>query len=457
MDFNSKYTGQQVEALLDIVSQGGSSGGEGGTITEAELLAMGFTKNLGTITEVKMNGASKGTSGVVDLGNVITEHQDIRGKQDLIEDLDAIREGASLGATALQSIPSEYVTETELTAKGYATTSQLSGKQDIITDLATIRSNASKGASALQSIPSEYITETELTAKDYATTSQLSSKQDTISDLATIRSGASKGATAVQPSSLASVATSGSYNDLTNKPTIPSAVTESTVSGWGFTKNSGTYSKPSTGIPKTDLASAVQTSLNNADTAYQKPSTGIPVTDFKESVRTELTRIGEVTNGYSGLNAISTAIGNKQDKLVSGTNIKTINGQSLLGSGNITIEGGTGGSSSGESKEIVTTHNSVIENLEPNKIYIATPLSGQLTIESIEYPYHDQYAEYSVIICLDALSNENMSLVLPSDVMWANGMLPDTTKYATYELSIVYWNDGGANGFNAVLTPFDFV
>lgn len=29
----------------------------------------------------------------------------------------------------------------------------------------------------------------------------------------------------------------------------------------------------------------------------------------------------------------------KQDKLVSGTNIKTINGQSLLGSGDITIQG----------------------------------------------------------------------------------------------------------------------
>jgi hypothetical protein len=28
----------------------------------------------------------------------------------------------------------------------------------------------------------------------------------------------------------------------------------------------------------------------------------------------------------------------KQDKLISGTNIKTINGESLLGTGNITIE-----------------------------------------------------------------------------------------------------------------------
>ena len=33
-------------------------------------------------------------------------------------------------------------------------------------------------------------------------------------------------------------------------------------------------------------------------------------------------------------------LNNKQDKLVSGTNIKTINGTSILGSGNITIEGG---------------------------------------------------------------------------------------------------------------------
>ena len=63
---------------------------------------------------------------------------------------------------------------------------------------------------------------------------------------------------------------SGSYNDLTDKPTIPDAVTEGTVSGWGFTKNTGTYSKPTGGIPKTDLAAAVQTSLGKADTALQQ-------------------------------------------------------------------------------------------------------------------------------------------------------------------------------------------
>lgn len=37
---------------------------------------------------------------------------------------------------------------------------------------------------------------------------------------------------------------------------------------------------------------------------------------------------------------VYTALGDKQDTLVSGTNIKTVNNQSLLGSGNITITGG---------------------------------------------------------------------------------------------------------------------
>jgi len=58
----------------------------------------------------------------------------------------------------------------------------------------------------------------------YATDAELSAglatKQDTISDLSDIRAGAAKGDTAVQPGDLATVATTGSYNDLTNKPDL---------------------------------------------------------------------------------------------------------------------------------------------------------------------------------------------------------------------------------------------
>ena len=67
------------------------------------------TDNVGTVTGVTMNNeALEVNNGVVNLGNVITEHQDISGKQDVIENLDTIIAGAALGATALQSY-----TETE--------------------------------------------------------------------------------------------------------------------------------------------------------------------------------------------------------------------------------------------------------------------------------------------------------------------------------------------------------
>lgn len=41
------------------------------------------TSNAGTITGINMNGNSMGTSGVIDLGTVLTEHQDISSKLDV--------------------------------------------------------------------------------------------------------------------------------------------------------------------------------------------------------------------------------------------------------------------------------------------------------------------------------------------------------------------------------------
>lgn len=72
-------------------------------------------------------------------------------------------------------------------------------------------------------------------------------------------------------------------------------VTESTVSGWGFTKNQGTV-------------------------------TGVKINGSTKSPG----------NGVVDLGAV-------QDELVSGTNIKTLNGQSILGSGDLAIGGGDSG------------------------------------------------------------------------------------------------------------------
>ncbi len=55
---------------------------------------------------------------------------------------------------------------------------------------------------------------------------------------------------------------------------------------------------------------------------------------------------GDLSNYYTKTetdNAITAATSTKQDTLVSGTNIKTINGETLLGEGNIEIQGGSGG------------------------------------------------------------------------------------------------------------------
>lgn len=65
----------------------------------------------------------------------LTQHQDISGKQDVIGDLDSIRSGANKGATALQFVPSEYVTEDELNAKDFATKSDVNGVNSQITDI----------------------------------------------------------------------------------------------------------------------------------------------------------------------------------------------------------------------------------------------------------------------------------------------------------------------------------
>ena len=81
------------------------------------------------------------------------------------------------------------------------------------------------------------------------------------------------------------------------------AVTEATVSGWGFTKNTGTYSKPTGGIPKTDLASAVQTSLGKADSALQTVPSTYRTASAQDSIDSgkvdKVTGKGLSTNDYT--------------------------------------------------------------------------------------------------------------------------------------------------------------
>lgn len=86
---------------------------------------------------------------------------------------------------------------------------------------------------------------------------------------------------------------------IAQKNDIPAPVTEETINNWGFTKNTGTYNKPQSGIPKTDLESDVQDSLEKADTALQEhqditgkvdkiEGKGLSTNDFTNEEKTKL-------------------------------------------------------------------------------------------------------------------------------------------------------------------------
>lgn len=126
-------------------------------------------------------------------------------------------------------------------------------------------------------------------------------------------------------------------------------------------RTENTYAKPSD-IPSLE-GYATEEYVNNSVTAATASTTGwvesqgyltqhqdisgkLDKTDFNTYTgATETALAGKVDlttyTAYTGSTA--TAIAAKQDTLVSGTNIKTINNQSLLGSGNIDIQGGGGG------------------------------------------------------------------------------------------------------------------
>ena len=160
---------------------------------------------------------------------------------------------------------------------------------------------------------------------------EIESKQDVISDLATIRSGASKGATAVQPGSLSTVATSGSYNDLSNKPTIASAVTINGVNK--------TISSNKINIGTIPTAVTINNSTKTGSTIdLGKVVTGISVNSSAKTVTNGNVDLGTVVTGVTMNGSAKTVSDGKVDLgtiITAHQTLKTINNQSIVGSGNI--------------------------------------------------------------------------------------------------------------------------
>ena len=236
----------------------------------------------------------------------------------------------------LTEVPSNYVTDSELTEG-------LAGKQD-------------KGDYALKSDLNTLATKEELATK--ADASALSSKQDTLvsgTNIKTINGNSILGSGNIDITGggtsnwddiqgkpqFAEVATSGDYNDLINKPTIPDVsnlATKEEIADMETKSNAAATYATKEEIPSlagylTETAAsetyATKSELGNKlDTAtYNSEKAGF---ETKENA--------SATYQVKGDYATKSEMAGKQDTLVSGTNIKTINGNSVLGEGNINIE-----------------------------------------------------------------------------------------------------------------------
>lgn len=137
----------------------------------------------------------------------------------------------------------------------------------------------------------------------------------------------------------AEVATSGSYNDLSDKPEIPSDYIENITDSdtefsidTAFNYKSG--KKYSLSFSKTGGFDVI---IGGTGDTQRKINLSID-TDII-ATKEDLADM-ETKSNAAATYATKEQVSSKQDQLVSGTNIKTINGQSLLGEGNIDITGG---------------------------------------------------------------------------------------------------------------------
>lgn len=216
----------------------------------------------------------------------------------------------------------------------------------------------------------------------------------------------------------AEVATSGDYNDLTNKPEIPSDYIENIT-------DSDTEFSIDTAF---NYKSGKKYSLSFSKTSgFDVVIGGVGDTQRKInlSIDTDIIATKEDLADYQpvGDYATKAELASKQDTLVSGTNIKTINGQTLLGEGNIAIQGG--GTITVDSELSTTSENPVQNKVITNAIN-GKQDAGDYALKS-EIPDTSELAtkeELAAKLDTATYNSEKANFALKSE-------LPDTSTLAT--------------------------
>jgi hypothetical protein len=168
-----------------------------------------------------------------------------------------------------------------------------------------------------------------------------------------------------------------------------------------------------------------ETELNGKGYLTSIPSEYVTETElngkgYLTSIPSEYVTETELTNkGY----ATTSQVNAKQDTLVSGTNIKTINGASILGSGDI------------KTNKPLQTSTSTSMTLTPNVYHRNTSTSlSRLTITLGTASDNTILNEYLVEF---TTRSAGTTITLPSNVKWVNGVTPTFEASTTYQISIV--------------------
>ena len=200
-------------------------------------------------------------------------------------------------------------------------------------------------------------------------------------------------------------------------------IATATTSTYGVTKLTTATNSTSTTLAAT--ASAVKSAYDLAN-SYKGTVTGVKINGTTKNPSSGVIDLGTVITSHQDISG-------KQDKLVSGTNIKTINGTSILGSGNIVISSG-GGSSSGNGAYGLVEHGTsdTTFTLTPNTFHVwgevaeLTCSFGEETI-GIANEYLFQFESGS----------EPTVLTLPDSIIWANDEIPVIESGYIYQVSIL--------------------
>ena len=290
------------------------------------------------------------------------------------------------------TITATYATKSDLSSK-YSKPSSGIPKSDLNS---SVQSSLSKADSALQSIPSVHnVTAIDVNASiddlqtEYATKGYV---DNAISNLGGSGGGGSNSGSSSNVD-LTNYATKTYVNDIVEGAiddlnissyatktyvtnTVEDAIDDLNISNYATkTYVSSTYATKSEISSNYATKSYVNSAINDA------VSSGGGSVDLSEyATKAELN--DKLDRSDASLTyAAKSDLNNKQDILVSGVNIKTINGKSIVGSGNITIEGGGSGSTGTTGEDFVVRMYSSLEgddtinNVEAKVIYGSTTVN----------------------------------------------------------------------------------